>query len=115
MGFDDDEGDDEGLPMQQAILLCAIFRTCRKMERKDIEFKLIKMGYMEACDTCGISALQESDLITIVNALEDQSYITCKGKTSGLAALKKCKLMLNVDERDVRGAFSDRSLLSKLL
>jgi Cdc6-like AAA superfamily ATPase len=111
------EDEDENiLPTHQAILLLSIQKGIANMQKSHITFQMVKDCYLKNCKYCEMSAQPDSELLSMLTCLQDRAYIDVGGSNlMNSASLKKCKIGLSVEAADIKRAFQDKTLLSKLL
>ena len=84
--------------------------------RNDNKNKIVKKCYVDCCGMTMLKAQGDSDLMSMLNCLVDRAYVRIEGKVPyNTASLNKCKVGLCVEEQDIKRAFQDKTLLSKLI
>ena len=111
-----EDEDENTLPTHQAILLISIKNACGKNSVSSVKLDQVKVFYKNSCELTMLKQQGDSDLMSMLNCLVDRAYVRIEGKVPyNTASLNKCKVGLCVEEQDIKRAFQDKTLLSKLI
>lgn len=104
--------DEQTLPLQQALIVLAIYKTTEKHQRNEVEFSWVDPVYMELCKRASIGKSNLDEVWTMIENICDHGLLSVRkvGKNQN-----KWKLGLKDEEEKVRSIFRDKVMLEKLL
>ncbi|OWR47325.1 putative Cdc6 [Danaus plexippus plexippus] len=106
---------DEGLPMQQKLILCSLMLMLSKGRNKEIIMGKLHEVYKRVAESRNIAPLELSEMCSAVSLLEALGAVTVGGGGAGRTAGRGRRVRLRWHEDELAAALKDRPLLSTIL
>ncbi|XP_050094570.1 cell division control protein 6 homolog [Anopheles aquasalis] len=102
---------DEGLPLQQKLLICSLMLVLKHGKNKDITVGRLHDVYKTICGKRNIQAVDQSEFINLCSLVETRGIVRLQGKKEP----RMHRVCLQWDAEEVNTALNDKQLIASIV